>query len=208
MPDVDGLTRRQVLLGTGFGALGLTGLVPLLRSAASAADAYAQTSGARVPVDMPQDAVYRTMQAYADTIVPGPAGGADRHPGAVEAGCVEEIYDSFYGLADSYPLVHADLQTSTPRVLAEPSTFDLSLQYRKREAVVRDRIAAPPDGGSSPLYVLYFAVAVLVEMTWLGTARSNAGPRYLGFPTHSNGYVPHHSYYVTFHGMTHDGNPR
>ncbi len=204
--DVEGLTRRQVLLGAGAGALGLTGVVPLLRSAAAAADAYART--ADLPVGLPTDAVHRTMQAYADTIVPGPAGGADPHPGAVEAGCVAEIYDSFYGLADSYPLMHADLQAATPRVLGEPARFDLSLRYPQREAVVRDRISAPPDGGTNPLYLLYFAVAVLVEMTWLGTARSDLGPRYLGFPTHSDGYLPHHSYYVTFTGMTSDGNPR
>lgn len=147
------------------------------------------------------------MEAYADTIVPGPAGGADTAPGAIEAGAVDEIYDPFYGAAAAYPLLHEDIQLATPRILGRAASFDLSLPYPDRERVLRDRIMPLNQGGSDPFELLYAAVAILVYVSYYGTARSDLGVRYIGLPPHSNGYYPHHSYHVRFRGMTVDGNP-
>lgn len=195
------VSRRGVLAAASVGMLGLTGVLPLVRQATKLAHALGPAPGAS------SAAVRATMAAFADTIVPGPAGHADPHPGAVEAGCVEELYDPFYGFSGSYPLVHADLQARTPYVLQRPASFDLALPYNDREQVLRDRLSPPPAGGTNPLYIAYYAIAVIVYVAYYGTARSDLGPRYIGFPAHSDGYVPHHSYYVTFAGMTDDGNP-
>jgi hypothetical protein len=147
------------------------------------------------------------MRAYADTIVPGSAGGADPAPGAIEAGVVDEIYDPVYNAAGAYPFLHEDIQLATPRALGRLASFDLSLPYPDRERVVRDRIVPPNQGGANSSYLLYAATAILVYIAYYGTARSEEGVRYIGLPPHSNGYYPHHSYGICFAGMTRDGNP-
>jgi hypothetical protein len=73
--------------------------------------------------------------------------------------------------------------------------------------VVIDRIIAGGSGGESTLYLLYQGAAILVYVAYYGTARSDAGPRYIRFPPHSDGYWPEHSYRLHFRGMTKDGNP-
>ncbi|HVS68906.1 MAG TPA: hypothetical protein VHE56_10165 [Mycobacteriales bacterium] len=195
------VSRRGLLNAASFAMAGMSGVLPLVRQAIRVADAFGPA-----PESSP-GSVRNTIAAFADTVVPGPAGHADHHPGAVEAGCVDELYDPFYGFDSAYPLVHADLQARTPLVLGRPASFDLALPYAERETVLRDRLSPPPAGGSNPLYVLYYAVAVVVYVAYYGNARSEAGPRYIGLPVHSRGYVPHHSYYVTFDGMTAHGNP-
>ena len=200
---MDGLTRRRLIAAAGGGALALSGLAEVVRAIAAAAEQLPAASLS------PDDAGVRaTMAAFADTIVPGPAGGADRHPGALEAGAVEEIYDDFYGASGTFPFLHIDLQATTPQVLGRIATFDLDLPYADRERVLIDRLEAPPDGGGGPLYVIYQGVAILVYLSYYGTARSNLGPRYIGFPPHSDGYWPHHSYRLRFRGMTRNGNHR
>lgn len=195
------VSRRGVLTAASLGIAGLTGVLPLVRQATMVAEALGPAPAAA------PDAVRATMAAFADTIVPGPAGHADTHAGAVEAGCVDELYDPFYGFSGAYPLVHADLQARTPLVLRRPAAFDLSLPYADRETVLREQLSPPPAGGTNPLYVAYYAIAVVVYVAYYGNAQSDAGPRYIGLPVHSRGYVPHHSYYVTFEGMTEHGNP-
>lgn len=192
------LSRRGFLAGTG-GLFGLAGLLRLLESLD--AEALAQDLPPGLGADSP--AVRATIEAYADTIVPGPAGGADPDPGAVEAGVVDELYDPFYGAQGSYPAIHADLQTATPLVLGRPEGFDLALPYPDRERVVLDRM-----GGGSPLGVIYAALATLVWQIYYGVASSEAGVRYIRFPPHSDGYWPRHSYGIRFRGMTRHGNPR
>jgi hypothetical protein len=54
---------------------------------------------------------------------------------------------------------------------------------------------------------MYAAPAVVIYIAYYGTARSNLGVQYIGFPPHSDGYWPDHSYRVSFRGMTPDGNP-
>src|SRR5437660_5189050 len=75
------LTRRGLIAGASAGALALAALMQPAR--ALAADARALGPLPLAPDD-PQ--VRATMAAFADTIVPGPAGKADASPGAIEAG--------------------------------------------------------------------------------------------------------------------------
>jgi hypothetical protein len=195
------LTRRRLIAGAGAGAIALT----LADAAQAIAAACEQLPAAPLSPDDPE--VRRTMAAFADTIVPGPAGGADKHPGALEAGALEEIYEPFYGARDAFPVMHQDLQLATPRVLGRPARFELALPYADRERVVVDRITSHGDRGENPFYLLYIGTGTLVYLSYYGTARSEKGPRYIGFPPESDGYFPRHSYRVRFRGMTEDGNP-
>jgi hypothetical protein len=197
------VTRRSFMAHAGGGVVGASLLAQALEWLADAEPAAAQLGLS--PTD---PAVRRTMAAFADTIVPGPAGGAHDRPGAIEAGALEEAYDPFYGAANVYPLLHHELQLATRRVLGRPARFDLSLAYADRERVVLDRIVAPGSGGRSPHYLLFQGAAILIYVAYYGTARSTLGPEYIRFPPHSDGYAPGHSYAVEFEGMTRDGNPR
>jgi hypothetical protein len=198
------LSRRGLLVGAGAGVLGMAGLVRLLDAAVGAAEALAQ-SGPGLP---PGDAAVRdSVAAIADTVVPGPAGRAAQHPGAIEAGAVEEAYDDFYGISGSYPAIHVDVQTATPLVLGRPAAFDLELPYADRERVLLDRIRSTAEGGEHRLFVGYAALAIVVWFAYYGTARSTKGVDYIGFPPQSDGYWPGHSYGLRFRGMTPDGNP-
>lgn len=196
------LTRRGFLAGAGAGALTAAGLVDVTRALAATAGKLAATG----PELLPSDAAVRsTIAAFADTIVPGPAGGADPAPGAVEAGVVDVLYDPFYEVAPGFPAIHEDLQIATARVLGRPASFDLALPYGDRERVVLERMTATGDGGTDPLGLAYSLIAVLVYFGYYG---SEPGLRYIGLPAHSDGYWPHHSYRVRFRGMTRSGNPR
>jgi hypothetical protein len=197
-----GLTRRRLMACGGAGLLGLSGALRVLHALAEA-----ELANAQAPPLSDQE-VRATIAAYADTIVPGPAGGADSAPGAIEAGVLDELYDPFYGASGAYPGIAADLQTATPLILGRPAKFELALDYADRERVVRDRILEGPAGGTNPLAVGYQAVAVLVYLSYYGTPQSELGPRTIGFPPHSDGYFPRHSHHVRFKRMTRNGNPR
>jgi hypothetical protein len=197
------LTRRGFVVGAGGAALGVSALVQAVRWLADPPEAAAQLGLA------PDDPVVRaTMEAYADTIVPGPAGGAHHRPGAIEAGAVDEMYDPFYGASASFPLLHHELQLAVPRVLGRGGRFDIHLPYPDRERVVADRIVAPGSGGQSPNWLLFQGAAILVYVAYYGAARSNLGPAWIRFPPISGGYWPRHSYRVRFKRKTRRGHPR
>jgi hypothetical protein len=195
------LTRRRLLATGSAGALGLTGIVAVARALADAGTAMAAaTPAARLaPTD---EAVRATVAALADTIVPGPAGGADSEPGAIEAGVLDVLYDPFYGLAATYPALHADVQLATPAILGRDAAFDLALPYPDRERVLDDRM------GANPTATAYELFGVLTYIAYYGQTASATGLQVIGLPPHSDGYFPHHTHRLRFRGMTKDGNPR
>jgi hypothetical protein len=73
--------------------------------------------------------------------------------------------------------------------------------------VLDERMQPAGEGGRNPLATAYAAVAIVTWFAYYGTARSEAGVRYIGFPPRSDGYAPGHSHRVPFRGMTADGNP-
>jgi hypothetical protein len=190
-------------VGAGAGVLGVSALAQALGWLKTAEEAFGQ-----VGLSPSDPEVRKTMAAFADTIVPGPAGRADPHPGAIEAKVIDEMYDPFYGAVNTFSYIHNDIQLTTPRVLGRPARFDLELPYPDRERVVLDRIVATGSGGQNIEYLLYQGAAILAYVAYYGTAKSDAGPRYIRFPPHSDGYWPRHSYRLRFRGMTKDGNPR
>lgn len=199
------LTRRRLLVLGGAGAFGAAGLAQAVRVLEAAGQALPVVPG---PAPAPDDpAVRGTIAALADTVVPGPAGGADGAAGAVEAGAVEELYSPLYGLDATFPAVHHDAQLATRRIVGPAATFDLALPYTDRERVLSDRIEPSGEGGTNPLATAYAAVAIVTWFAYYGTARSDAGMRYIRFPPHSDGYAPGHTHGIAFRGMTADGNP-
>lgn len=193
------LTRRRFL---GAGALTLTQALALTRAAAAAVP---RSAPALVPTDA---AVRASIAAYVDTIVPGPAGGGDSAPGAIEAGALDVVYDPAYGANAVLPWLHEDLQLSAQQMLGR--AFALDVPYADRERVVVERMKSTGRYGAqgdAPSILFYAGVAIIAYVAYYGTARSTTGPQYIGFPTTSDGYR-HHSYRVRFAGMTKDGNPR
>jgi hypothetical protein len=199
------LTRRGFVIGAAGAGIGLSALAQAIGWLQAAGEAQAQVGAPALSPDDP--AVRETMAALADTVVPGPAGGADALPGAIEAGVLDEIYDPFYGAVNSFSVIHNDVQLATPRVLGRPASFDLKLPYPDRERVIAERITAPGSGGTNQNWVLYQGAAILVYTSYYGTAQSDLGPQTIGFPPRSDGYWPGHSYRVRFRGMTRNGNP-
>jgi hypothetical protein len=203
------LTRRRLLATGSAGALGLTGIVAVARALTDAGAAMAaSTPKAAAGLAPVGDAVRATVAALADTIVPGPAGGGDPDPGAIEAGVLDVLYDPFYGLSATYPILHADVQLATPAVLGRAATFDLALPYADRERVLDDRFPSWPQGGANPTATVYELFGVLTYLAYYGQAASDTGLEVIGLPPHSGGYWPRHSYRLRFRGMTTDGNPR
>ncbi len=194
------------MIGAAGAGIGVSVLAQAIGWLRAAEEAFGQVGGPGLSPNDP--AVRATMAAFADTIVPGPAGGADTRPGAIEAGAVDELYEPFYGAANSFPVLHNDVQLATPLVLGRAASFDLDLPYEDRERVIADRITSPGSGGKNPHWVLYQGVAILVYTSYYGTAQSELGPRTIHFPPRSDGYWPSHSYRVRFRGMTRRGNPR
>ncbi|HYH59089.1 MAG TPA: hypothetical protein VD790_07695 [Thermoleophilaceae bacterium] len=200
------LTRRRLLAAGGAGVLGLTGMTAVAEALADAGAAMAATvQRSPVPTD---EAVRATVAALADTIVPGPAGGGDHDPGAVEAGVIDVLYDPFYGLATVFPVIHTDVQSATPVILGRLAAFDLALPYADRERVLDDRMPGWPDGGSNPTALAYSLFGVLTYLAYYGQSAGDVGLKVIGLPPHSDGYWPHHTYELSFEGMTADGNPR
>ncbi len=207
MSDLE-LTRRRLLAAAGGGAMGLLGMVQAAEALARSAAVIEQAAPVGPGLSPDDPAVRATMAAFADTIVPGPAGGADDEPGALEAGVLKEIYRPFYGAKETYPTLHQDLQLTTPRVLGRPARFSLDLPYADRERVLDTRIVPPPRGGENPYALLYGAAGVLVYLAYYGATTTDRGMRVIGFPPHSDGYYPHHTYDLRFRSMTRTSNPR
>lgn len=197
------LTRRGFLAAAGAGAVTLAQAQALTQAAAAALRPRA-AGAALIPSEA---AVRTTVAAYVDTIIPGPAGGADPDPGGIEAGALDVVYDPAYGANVVLPILHEDLQLASLGMLGRE--FDLTVPYRDRERVVVERLKSTGRYGAegTPFILLYAGVAIIAYVAYYGTARSTKGPEYIGFPTSSNGYR-RHSYGVRFRGMTKDGNPR
>lgn len=194
------LTRRGFLAAGGAAAVTLAQAASMTQAAAAVV---------RLPSVVPSErAVRATIAAYVDTIVPGPAGGADDAPGGLEAGVLDVVYDPGYGANVVLPVLHADLQLAAVRMFGRP--FGLALPYARRERIVVDRLRWPGRRGllrgQAPLLMLYAGVAVISYVAYYGTARSDLGPEYIGFPASSSGY-PDHSFGVSFATATDDGNP-
>lgn len=196
------ITRRRLLATASAGVLGASALAQAAEALAAAAERLP-----RAAADPFGDAVRATMAAFADTIVPGPAGGADAEPGAIEARVLDEIYNPFYGASGTFGILHADVQLNTPRILGRAASFSLELPYADRQKVLDERMTGNPQGGDSAYPLLYTAAGILVYVCYYGFGATDTGLKVIGFPPRSDGYFPHHTYGVAFETATTTSNP-
>ncbi len=187
------LSRRDFLRRSG--ALGAGALIlsaiPVAERLIAADPAYAAV--------LPDDA---TMQAFADTIIPGrkadrtdlgdeihpqAIAGVDSQPGAVEADALRLFKDPRVGFSALEAPFLADLDT---RSLARGGPF-LTLDHPKREAVLLEALAF----GSSERVLFEAAAAVpftafcAAAVHPVGTSANASGYRVMGYPGAApNGY--------------------
>src|SRR5687768_7042344 len=183
----EGLRRRELLVRAG----GL-GLAVLVAEALPVARARAQDPG--IPLDADG-----TLQAFADTIVPGrkvertesgaaihpqAIAGVDRLPGAVETDALALYHHRKTGFDALEPAFLADL---TARAGGRPF---LALSFDERTAVCTAGLAF-----DNPVRVLWEAAAAVpftafcaAAMNEAQTAAKAAGYRVMGLPGRSDGY--------------------
>ena len=149
-----------------------------------------------------------TMQAFADTIIPGrkatktdlgdeihplAIAGVDAEPGAVEADVMRLYHHPLTGFDALQPAFLTDLNT---RALSQGGPF-LTLPYGKRVAVLEPALAY-----SNPERVLFEAAAAVPFTAFcaaavhpLGTSANASGYRVMGYPGAApNGYQRSFSY--------------
>ncbi len=168
LDDGRGLTRRA-LLAVGFGSaitvgLGLVGPPSWLRVAAAS------------PLQA-ADPATALLEAYASTLVPGPADDPLGTPGAVEAGAVEAMRRH---VPYVIPLLAADV---TGAALAAHGKPFAALTYSEREALVVEALA---DDSRSPYHLIALAIGA---GAFYGDFVNRVGGTHLGFPGPSAGYL-------------------
>jgi hypothetical protein len=181
------LSRRELLERGSL--LGIGGLVA---SALPAADRLAPGVDPALAAVAPQDA---TLQAFADTIVPGrralrtdlgdeihpdAIAGVDPEPGAVEGDALRLYRHPLAGIDKVAGTLLADLNG---RALRQGAPF-LSLPYARRESVVLEAIGSGPE--EKTLYDLFAAVAMTAfvgaAVQPIATHRTASGYRVMGHP--------------------------
>ena len=172
-PFAELLSRRQILKRASV--LGLGGMVA---SALPAAERLLATVAPAAAAVTPTDA---TLQAFADTVVPGrkavrtdlgndidalAIAGADPEPGAVQADALLLYHDPLIGFDALAPAFLADLDA---RALTRGGPF-LTLPFAKRVAVCVDGLAA-----SNPSVQVWEAAAAVPFVAFLiAGAQKNA----------------------------------
>src|SRR4051795_11083251 len=144
------LTRRQVLWLAALGSAG----VP----AAAYASAPAKSHRSSTPLGTTSDPQTMTLEAWADTLIPGrkrfpsdyAIAGAARGPGAVQAGAVEFMRFGPTGVAEILPVFVAALSAeATAYAGAQRLGIDptlppfVALRYRDRKALVAQLTNSP-----------------------------------------------------------------
>ncbi|MGZ4468711.1 MAG: DUF5987 family protein [Nocardioidaceae bacterium] len=184
LPD---LSRRQLLRAVAAGVAA----VPLLEAAASA-DPTAPTT----PVD-----ARSTLEAFADTIVPGEhrfrgdrvVAGAARGPGAVQAGAWRLLNDPAVGIGPGLPALAAALdaeavgEAGRAGLVLDPTVAPfVALPFGHRTALATRLL-----GGTGQDQVVWYALAAIAMLAFhtaahLDTAdavrRNHPGLAWLGFP--------------------------
>jgi len=155
---IEGSSPSLAETGTGDGAVDVRGLPP---------------SGAMDPVYQ----VERTVAAFADTVIPGPADDPDRGPGALDAYALNMMYDQFYPFYEMVPGIVMFLDQTAQRV-AGADFADCTFEQRT-EALLEVVDEVP-----------YFQLGMqFVKMAFYGGIYNTVGTDYVGFPGSSRGYT-------------------
>ena len=189
------LTRRQVLQRSSAAALGalVASAIPLAEPRSAWAQRPSQADG--------------TLQAFADTIIPGrkvaktalghaidplAIAGVDSRPGAVEADALELYHDPEVGFDDLEPPFLAQLESQSLRhgsdflhlgFHARVQVCLAGLDFSNQSRVLWEAAAAVP-------FTAFCAAALIHNATW----KDAPGYRVMGLPGTAPGGYRHYSY--------------
>jgi hypothetical protein len=120
-----------------------------------------------------------TMEAFADTIIPGPISDPEGSVGGVEAGALEVLYDPYYGLRSFIGVLTRNLNRTSLwwyRKLFK----DLDVRQRTRIVLFKDNY--------SLIKPVYEQAELLVKLAFYGAIINDVGTEYISFPGPSFGY--------------------
>jgi hypothetical protein len=120
-----------------------------------------------------------TMEAFADTIIPGPISDPEGSVGGVEAGALDVLYDPYYGLKPFIGMLAGNLNgTSLWRY--HKLFKDLDVGQRTEIVLFKDN--------NSLIKPLYEQAELLVKLAFYGGIINDVGTKYISFPGPSPGY--------------------
>jgi len=120
-----------------------------------------------------------TLEAFADTIIPGPLSDPEGSPGGVEADALKVLYDPYYGLKPFVGLLSRNLNRSSLwwyRKLFK----DLDLCQRTEIVLFKDNF--------SFIKPVYEHAEMLVKLSFYGAIINDVGTDYISFPGPAPGY--------------------
>lgn len=226
------LTRRKLLWLASIGTAGM----PLIDTVAASTEAAHAAPGA-VPDGLTSDPITMTLEAFADTLIPGykryaadyAIAGVSHQAGAVQAGALTFMRYGPTGVAPVLPVFVAAVDAAAVAYIAShKASVDptlppfVGLSYHHRKAMLDGLLNGKHEGGDEQL--LWFALAGLVFLAYhtagyLPTAQAvregHPGLKAIGFPKPDHDGLwrfPHFSYRrVLAHRHPHTtkgGNPR
>lgn len=166
----EGVSRRGFLKGiTVLCASGVAGI--------SGGELWADTADAG---DVKASTIEKaTIEAFADTIIPGPISDPEGSVGGVEAGALEVLYDPYYGLRPFIGILTRNLNRTSLWRYRKPFK-DLGLRQRKRTILFKDYF--------SLMKPVYEQAELLVKLAFYGGIINDVGTDYISFPGPSFGY--------------------
>lgn len=120
-----------------------------------------------------------TMEAFADTIIPGPTSDPEGSVGGVEAGALEVLYDPYYRLKPFISTLAIDLNQTS---LKWYSKLFKHLDLSKRTEIVLFK------DDNSQIKSVYELAELLVKVAFYGAIINSVGTDYISFPGPSSGY--------------------
>jgi len=137
------------------------------------------------------------MEAFADTIIPGPTSDPEGSVGGVEAGALELLYDPYYGLRPFIGIISLDVNLAS--LWWHGKLFkDLDLGQRTEIVLWKDT--------RSPIKFLYEQSELLVKLAFYGAIINDVGTDYISFPGPSPGYYDYSFNEIFAEEETENGN--
>ncbi|MGD8524411.1 MAG: DUF5987 family protein [Desulfobacterales bacterium] len=139
----------------------------------------------------------KTLQAFADTIIPGPNSDPEGSPGGLEAGALEVLYDPYYGLTPVIDLLTRNLNRSS-LWWCHRLFKDLDLNQRTAIVLFKDNFSLSK--------LVYEHAEMLVKLSFYGAIINDVGTDYIYFPGPAHGYSDYSFKKQFAQPQTEDGN--
>ena len=159
---------------------GFLKLTIMCGSGAAGISALATGSNAAEAADFESTCLQEeTLQAFADTIIPGPHSDPEGSPGGVEADALEVLYDPYYGLKPFLGLLSRNLNRS--------GLWWYRKLFKELDLCQRTAIVLFKDNFSF-IKPIYEHAEMLVKLSFYGAIINDVGTNYISFPGPAPGY--------------------